>query len=123
MKRITHFIIFTIAVSLSVIQANGAQLSSSLTSNDMMLESFQAEVGEQAVTLGWRFNRVEKGVRVFVERAGLDMQFAVVSNEKNLDSGMFVDVEPEKGLSFYRLVTQHPDGSTGYHYTIMVSND
>lgn len=123
MKRINHFVIFSIAVALSIIQANGAQSPYPLTCDDMMLESFQAKVGEQEVTLGWKFNKIEKGVHVFVERAGLDMQFAVVSSRKDLDSGVFVDVEPEAGLSFYRLVTQHPDGSTGYHYTIMVSND
>ena len=71
--------------------------------------------------LTWEFEKVAQGVRTYVERAGMNMQFNPIGEVDSKNDHRFVDEQPQQKLSFYRLVTQNADGSMTYHTTIAIN--
>ena len=112
-KSVFVAIIFTVSVS--------NVFSSPVTSSDVeTLTVFEAKPTAEDVELRWQLEEGSES-QLFVQRAGMDMQFETIGNLKSAKTNQFTDDQPQKGFSFYRLATQHPDGTIIYHKTVTIS--
>ncbi|WKN41105.1 hypothetical protein [Tunicatimonas pelagia] len=83
--------------------------------------TLENSIQNENVALIWSIDEDAEG-QIFVQRAGIDMQFETIGQSEEVKDGQFEDKQPKAGISFYRLAVQQADGTVTYHNTITVTH-
>lgn len=116
MNIVFKFSSLVLVITLGFLGFNSAQADSITSANKLTLKSFELTSEADQVVFTWEIAQDIEGAKIFVERAGTDKQFEVVGQGKEVANQRYVDHAPQAGMSYYRLVIQHANGSVDYHY-------
>nr|WKN35782.1 hypothetical protein K4G66_25780 [Tunicatimonas sp. TK19036] len=107
-------LVFAIVISFAGFTTSLAE--SIAPTNKSAVEAFELTSQANQVVFSWDLAEDVEGVTIVVERAGMDGQFEVVGQGKEVVKQQFVDHNPQVGMSYYRLAIRHADGHIDYLY-------
>lgn len=120
MNTLTKFYITILIASFFALGTTTAFSMADPISENTSLVTFEAHVTEEVVELVWEFNNQPDG-QVLVERSDMNMKFETIGQYQSATPHQFQDLQPQEGISFYRLAIHNADGTVTYHKAIMIS--
>ncbi len=112
--------ITTLLLTFAIISVVNTGFAAPLSIASEASVALEVSTENNYVALTWNIDENIEG-QVFVQRAGMDMQFETISQSEEVKNGQFKDKQPKSGMSFYRLAVQQVGGTVIYHNTITVT--